>query len=56
MHKINWWRVASVALLAASALLGFGHDLIEDQKTEDGMRSMVKEEVQRQLAEKNSAK
>lgn len=50
MHKINWWRVASIALLAGSALLGFGHDLIEDQKSED----MVQEEVRRQLAEKNS--
>ena len=48
MHKINWWRVASIALL------GFGHDLIEDQKSEDELRSMVQEEVQRQLAEKNS--
>lgn len=53
MHKINWWRVASIALLAGSALLGFGHDLIEDQKSEDELRSMV-QEVQRQLAEKNS--
>lgn len=35
MHKINWWKVASIALLAGSALLGFGHDLIEDQKSED---------------------
>ena len=26
MHKINWWRVASIALLAGSALLGFGHE------------------------------
>lgn len=54
MHKINWWRVASVALLAASALLGFGHDVIEDQKTEDELRDMVQEEVRRQLAEKNN--
>mgnify|MGYP007057043885 CR=1 FL=1 len=38
MHKINWWRVASIALLAGSALLGFGHDLIEDQKSEDELR------------------
>lgn len=49
MHKINWWKVASIALLAGSALLGFGHDLIEDE-----LRDMVQEEVQRQLAEKNS--
>ena len=54
MHKINWWRVASIALLAGSALLGFGHDLIEDQKTEDELRDMVQEEVRRQLAEKSS--
>jgi|GEM_PF-805662 hypothetical protein len=54
MHKINWWKVASIALLAGSALLGFGHDLIEDQKSEDELRDMVQEEVQRQLAEKNS--
>jgi len=55
MHKINWWRVASVALLAASALLGFGHDLIEDQKTEDDLHDMVQEEVKRQLAEKKNS-
>lgn len=48
MHKINWWRVASIALL------GFGHDVIEDQKTEDELHDMVEEEVRRQLAEKNS--
>ena len=46
MKNINWWKVASIALLAGSALLGFGHDLIEDQKSED--------ELRRQLAEKNS--
>lgn len=54
MKHINWWRVASIALLAGSALLGFGHDLIEDQKTEDELRDMVQEEVRRQLTEKNS--
>lgn len=54
MHKIDWWKVASIALLAGSALLGFGHDLIEDQKTEDELHDMVQEEVRRQLAEKNS--
>ena len=54
MKNINWWRVASIALLAGSALLGFGHDLIEDQKSEDELRDMVQEEVQRQLAEKSS--
>ena len=53
MKHINWWRVASIALLAGSALLGFGHDLIEDQKTEDDLRDMVQEEVRRQLSEKN---
>lgn len=29
MKKINWWKVASVAMMAASAILSFGHDLIE---------------------------
>lgn len=53
MKKINWWRVASVAMLAASAIMGFGHDLIEDQKTEDDLHDMVEEEVRKQLAEKN---
>lgn len=52
MAKINWWRVASIALLAGSALLGFGHDLIEDQKSEDELHDMVQEEVRKQLAEK----
>ena len=49
MKNINWWKVASIALLAGSALLGFGHDLIEDE-----LHDMVEEEVRRQLAEKNS--
>ena len=49
MHKIDWWKVASVAMLAASAIMGFGHDLIEDKKTEEDLQ----EEVRRQLAEKN---
>lgn len=53
MHKIDWWKVASVALMAASAVLSFGHDLIEDKKTEEDLQDMVQEEVQRQLAEKN---
>ena len=53
MKKINWWRVASVAMLAASAIMGFGHDLIEDQKTEDDLHDMVEEEVRKQLTEKN---
>ena len=53
MKKFNWWSVASVALMAASAILGFGHDLIEDQKTEDELHDLVEEEVRRQLAEKN---
>ena len=52
MHKIDWWKVASVALMAASAVLGFGHDLIEDKKTEEDLQDMVQEEVRRQLAEK----
>lgn len=53
MKKINWWSVASVALMAASAILGFGHDLVEQQRNEDELHDMVQEEVQRQLAEKN---
>ena len=53
MHKIDWWKVASMAMLAASAIMGFGHDLIEDKKTEDDMRDMVREEVRKQLSEKN---
>lgn len=53
MHKIDWWKVASVALMAASAVLSFGHDLIEDKKTEEDLQDMVREEVRRQLAEKN---
>lgn len=53
MHKIDWWKVASVALMAASAVLSFGHDLIEDKKTEGDLQDMVQEEVRRQLAEKN---
>lgn len=53
MHKIDWWKVASMAMLAASAIMGFGHDLIEDQKTEEDLQDMVQEEVRRQLAEKN---
>lgn len=53
MHKIDWWKVASVALMAASAVLSFGHDLIEDKKTEEDLQDMVQEEVRRQLTEKN---
>lgn len=53
MKHINWWSVASVALMAASAILSFGHDLIEQQKTEDELQEMVQEEVRRQLEEKN---
>ena len=53
MHKIDWWKVASVALMAASAIMGFGHDLIEDKKTEEDLQDMVQEKVRRQLAEKN---
>lgn len=53
MKKINWWKVASVAMMAASAILGFGHDLIEDQRSEEELQDMVQEEVRRQLAEKN---
>ena len=53
MKKINWWKVASAAMMAASAILSFGHDLIEEQRSEEEMQDMVREEVQRQLAEKN---
>ncbi len=53
MKHINWWSVASVALMAASAILSFGHDLIEQQKTEDELQDMVQEEVRRQLEEKS---
>lgn len=53
MKNINWWKVASVALMAASGILGFGHDLIEEQRSEKEVQYMVQEEVRRQLAEKN---
>ncbi|WP_158565142.1 hypothetical protein [Faecalibacterium sp. OF04-11AC] len=53
MKHINWWSVASVALMAASAILSFGHDLIEQQKTDEELHDMVQEEVRRQLEEKN---
>lgn len=53
MKKINWWKVASVAMMAASAILSFGHDRIEEQRSEEEMQDMVREEVQRQLAKKN---
>lgn len=53
MKHVDWWKVASVALMAASAVLGFGHDLIEDKKAEEDLQDMVQEEVRRQLAEKN---
>jgi hypothetical protein len=53
MKHINWWKVASIAMMAASAILSFGHDLIEDQRSEEELQDMVQEEVRRQLAEKN---
>lgn len=53
MKHINWWKVASVAMMAASAILSFGHDMIEEQRSEEEMQEMVQEEVRRQLAEKN---
>lgn len=53
MKHINWWKVASIAMMAASAILSFGHDLIEDQSSEEELQDMVQEEVRRQLAEKN---
>ena len=52
MKKINWWKVASVAMMAASAILSFGHDLIEEQRSEEEMQDMVREEVQRQLGKR----
>ena len=42
MKKINWWKVASVAMMAASAILSFGHDLIEEQRSEEEMQDMVR--------------
>ena len=53
MKHINWWKVASIAMMAASAILSFGHDLSEDQSSEEELQDMVQEEVRRQLAEKN---
>ena len=53
MKHINWWKVASIAMMAASAILSFGHALIEDQSSEEELQDMVQEEVRRQLAEKN---
>ena len=53
MKHINWWKVASIAMMAASAILSCGHDLIEDQRSEEELQDMVQEEVRRQLAEKN---
>lgn len=53
MKHIDWWKVASMALMAASAVLSFGHDLIEEKKTEEDLQDMVQEEVRRQLAENN---
>lgn len=53
MKHINWWKVASIAMMAASAILGFGHDLIEDQRSEEELQDMVQKEVRRQLAERN---
>lgn len=53
MKHIDWWKVASIAMMAASAILSFGHDLIEDQCSEEELQDMVQEEVRRQLAEKN---
>lgn len=53
MKHINWWKVASMAMLAASAIMGFGHDLIEDQRSEEELQDMGQEEVRRQLSEKN---
>ena len=53
MKHINWWKVASIAMMAASAIMGFGHDLIEGQRTEEEVQDMVREEVRKQLSEKN---
>ena len=48
MKHIDWWKVASMAMLAASAIMSFGHDLIEDKKTEEDLQDVVQEEVRRQ--------
>ena len=53
MKHIDWWKVASIAMMAARAILSFGHDLIEDQRSEEELQDMVQEEVRRQLAKKN---
>lgn len=53
MSKINWWKVASIALMAAGALMEFGHDLIEEKNTEKELHDLVEEEVRKQLVEKN---
>lgn len=53
---INWWKVSSIAFMAASALLGLGHDLIEDKMTTNDIQQMVAEEVRKQLADMNKTK
>ncbi len=54
--KINWWKVASVGFMAASALFGLGHDLIEDKTSSGEMQQLIAEEVRKQLTEMNRTK
>ena len=53
MKHIDWWKVASMAMLAASAIMSFGHDLIEDKKTEEDLHDKVHVELRPHLAVKN---
>lgn len=47
------WKAASIAFLTLSALLGVGHDLLEEKQQKEEMKQAVREEVERQLAERN---
>lgn len=47
------WKAASVAFLALSALFGVGHDLMEERRQTEEMGQAIREEVERQLAERN---
>lgn len=53
---INWWKVGSIAFMAASALLGLGHDFIEDKLATNDIQQMVAEEVRKQLTDMNKTK
>ena len=52
MKKINWWKVASVAMMAASAILSFGHDLIEEQRSEEEMQDMFSASLQKRTGKR----